>query len=68
MTKEEALVERDDMQIDGGGPKSRQVRADPAGFDADYLKIYYGNSLIIFSYFPLHNVYCCFQIQILLKF
>ena len=51
MTKEEALVERDDMQIDRDGPESRQVRADPARFNADYLKIYYGNSLIIFFLF-----------------
>lgn len=43
MTGEEAGSGRDDMLIDGCEPEHPQENAVPDGFNADYLKVYYGN-------------------------
>ncbi|XP_043703824.1 DNA primase small subunit-like [Telopea speciosissima] len=42
MAKEEAECGRDDMLIDGCEPGQRQRNAVPEGFNANYLKLYYG--------------------------
>ncbi|RRT41504.1 hypothetical protein B296_00041148 [Ensete ventricosum] len=45
MTKEETSAERDDMQIDRRELEHPQVSTIPRGFNADYLKLYYGKDL-----------------------
>ncbi|XP_043715400.1 DNA primase small subunit-like [Telopea speciosissima] len=42
MIKEEAEGGREDMLIDGCEPEQRQQNAVPEGFNANYLKLYYG--------------------------
>lgn len=45
MSREEGENERDDMLIDGNEIEQRRLEnAVPEGFNADYLKAYYGNS------------------------
>lgn len=39
-----AKEQGDEMQIDGGAREERVARAIPEGFNADYLKIYYGDN------------------------
>lgn len=45
MTGEGTENGRDHMQIDGCEPEPEQENAVPDGFNADYLKVYYGNCL-----------------------
>ncbi|XP_042482779.1 DNA primase small subunit [Macadamia integrifolia] len=51
MNKEEAEGGRDDMLIDGCKPEQRQWNAVPEGFNANYLKLYYGKLFPTIDFF-----------------